>query len=98
MSDTSDQKPQDSIFPSKYVYILALIFVAMGIVNSMPTIPGWDQMWQTMTGIEQLKVRSFSTEYFYPLVFFIMMLIVAMKHSMRRLCRRRCLVRSRVAL
>jgi TRAP transporter 4TM/12TM fusion protein len=84
MSDTSDQKPQDSIFPSKYVYILALVFVAMGIVNSMPTIPGWDQMWQTMTGIEQLKVRSFSTEYFYPLVFFIMMLIVAMKHSMWR--------------
>ena len=84
MSDTTEQKPQETLFPNKYVYALALIFVFMGIVNSTPSIPGWDDMWQSLTGIEKLKVRAFSTEYFYPLVFFTMMLIVALKHSMWR--------------
>ena len=55
MSDTTDQKPKKTLFPNKYLYGLALIFVAMGIVNSMPTIPGWDQMWQNITGIDKLR-------------------------------------------
>ncbi len=84
MSDSTEQKPQLAMFPNKYVYVLALIFVAMGIVNSTPSIPGWDDMWKGLTGNDKLKVRSFSTEYFYPLVFFIMMVIVALKHSMWR--------------
>jgi len=64
--------------------VLALVFVAIGIVNSTPLIPGWDQMWRGLTGVETLKVRSFSTEWLFPIVFFIMMLVVALKHSMWR--------------
>ncbi|HAD27096.1 MAG TPA: C4-dicarboxylate ABC transporter [Rhodobacteraceae bacterium] len=71
------------------VYILALIFVVMGIVNSTPVIPGWDQMWQNITGIEKLKTRAFATEWFYPLIFFIMMLLVALNHSIWRAWRER---------
>ena len=84
MSDTSHKSDEDRIFPNRAVYIIALIFVVIGIINSTPVIPGWDAMWQNITGIEKLKTRSFATEYFYPLTFFIMMLVVALKHSMWR--------------
>ena len=84
MTDRSDPPDQDHIFPSKALYVVALIFVAIGLVNSMPSVPGWEDMWRSVTGIEKLKVRAFATEWFYPIVFFIMMLIVALKHSMWR--------------
>lgn len=84
MSDRSEQTALKSVFPNRAVYIVALIFVAMGIINSMPVIPGWDPMWQSLFGNENLQTRKFSTEWFYPIVFFVMMLIVALKNSMWR--------------
>ncbi len=84
MTNRSDAPAQDSLFPSTTLYAVALIFVAIGLVNSMPSIPGWEDMWRSITGVEKLKVRAFATEWFYPIVFFIMMLIVALKHSMWR--------------
>lgn len=84
MSDSTEQQALKLVFPNRAVYVVALIFVAMGIINSMPVIPGWDQMWQNLTGFEDLKTRKFSTEWFYPIVFFVMMLIVALKNSMWR--------------
>lgn len=84
MSQTPEKEMIDSPFPNRMVYGLALIFVIMGAINSMPLIPGWDDMWRGITGIENLKTRSFSTEWFYPIVFFIMMVIVANRHSMGR--------------
>ncbi len=84
MSDALEKDSRKMLFPNRAVYFLALMFVAMGIVNSTPVIPGWTQMWQNLTGIENLKTRSFSTEWFYPIVFFVMMLVVALKHSMWR--------------
>jgi len=76
--------PRPAAFPSRLVYILALGFVLVGMVNSMPTIPGWDAIIRSITGVKTLSVRNFSTEWFYPIVFFVMMLIVALKHSMWR--------------
>ncbi|MEX0339801.1 MAG: TRAP transporter permease [Arenibacterium sp.] len=84
MSDTTEQQSLKAMFPNRTLYVLALIFVVMGVVNSTPLIPGWDEMWRAITGVENLKTRSFATEWFYPIVFFLMMLIVAMKHSMWR--------------
>ena len=84
MAEKEKQDSQDVLFPNRAVYILALIFLAMGVVNSTPVIPGWSEMWQSLSGIEDLKTRSFSTEWFYPIVFFIMMLIVTFAHSMWR--------------
>ena len=80
-TDTAHFKGQ---FPNAWVYYTALFFVVLGIINSMPTIPGWDEMWREITGIEKLKVRRFATEWFYPIIFFIMMCVVAFKHSMWR--------------
>ena len=84
MSDTSERAAAPSIFPNRAVYVLALAFVAIGVINSTPVIPGWDEFWRTLTGVEKLRTRAFATEWFYPIVFLIMMLIVALKHSMWR--------------
>tara|TARA_Y100001970_G_C14249201_1_gene870527 strand:- start:2070 stop:4418 length:2349 start_codon:yes stop_codon:yes gene_type:complete len=84
MSDSIEQKTEDTEFPNKLVYVLALTFVALGIINSTPLIPGWDELWRGITGIEKLKTRTFPTEWFYPIVFSLMMLLVALKHSMWR--------------
>lgn len=56
----------------------------MGMAHSTPTIPGWDELWRMLTGVETLKVRAFKTEYFFPLSFFVMMSMVALSHSMWR--------------
>ena len=84
MSESPDREINTSLFPNRAVYILALVFVAIGAVNSTPLIPGWTELWRGITGFEGLKTRSFATEWFFPLAFFIMMLIVALKHSMWR--------------
>jgi TRAP transporter 4TM/12TM fusion protein len=84
MSDIPKEMQQETLFPNRWVYILSLIFLAMGVVNSMPVIPGFPELIQGITGVENLKTRSFPTEWFYPLVFFIMMMIVALKNSMWR--------------
>ena len=84
MSESADSKLESTLFPNRAVYVLALIFVFLGVVNSTPLIPGWNELWRGLTGIHDLKTRSFSTEWFYPIVFFIMMLVVAIKHSMWR--------------
>ena len=84
MSDANKEAEHKAVFPNRTLYVLALIFVFLGIVNSTPAIPGWEQLWRSVTGVETLKVRAFPTEWFYPLVFLVMMTIVALKHSMWR--------------
>ena len=84
MSQVESQTTHKETFPNRTLYVLALIFVFVGIINSTPAIPGWSEMWRTVTGFEDLKVRSFATEWFYPTVFLVMMSIVALKHSMWR--------------
>jgi len=59
MSDTTHEAVAKQLFPNRTVYIVALIFVAMGIINSMPVIPGWEQLWIGLTGIENLQTRKF---------------------------------------
>lgn len=84
MTQKSNARPSDALFPNQIVYALALVFVFVGVLNSMPTIPGWDEGWRDFSGIEKLRVRNFATEFFYPIAFFVMICIVALKHSMWR--------------
>ena len=79
MSDTETVETRASVFPNRAVYILALIFIFIGLINSTPLIPGWDALWRGITGVDDLKTRSFSTEWFYPIVFFLMMVVVALE-------------------
>lgn len=84
MSDTKKPPAENPAHSNRIVYILALGFVFIGLINSTPLIPGWDAFWSMVTGVENLRTRAFKTEWFYPIVFFIMMLIVALQHSMWR--------------
>ena len=78
--DTADKPtPVDRL-----VYVLALALVLVGLINVTPSIPGWDDLWKDLTGNEFFRVRRFSTEWLFPITFFWMLLIVALKHSMWR--------------
>ena len=65
-------------------YWLAFVFVFVGLLNVTPAIPGWDQMFQVITGSAAFKIRRFPTEWLYPLLFFVMMVVVTLKHSIWR--------------
>ena len=77
-SETTEIQPKQK---TGFVYWLALGLVIIGLLNVTPAIPGWDDLWKSLTGNIAFKIRRFPTEWFYPIVFFWMMLIVALKHS-----------------
>ena len=68
----------------KLVYFLTIVMVVTGLVNSTPGIPGYDNLVASLTGIEGATFRKFPFEWFYPGFFAMMMIIVALKHSMWR--------------
>jgi len=68
----------------RIVYWLALFMVLVGIVNTIPNIPGLDAWVIEATGDKNFVIRKFAYEYFYPLFFLAMMLVVALKHSIWR--------------
>ena len=70
-----------SIFIDRLAYWLALLFVIVGLINVTPAIPGWDELWKNITGNDFFRIRRFPTEWFYPIVFFCMLLIVALSQS-----------------
>ncbi|PCH98016.1 MAG: C4-dicarboxylate ABC transporter [Rhodobacteraceae bacterium] len=81
MSDTLP--PQRDRF-HRMATVLGFILVVIGLLNTMPAIPGLDQGLRDLTGISSLVVRKFSYEYLFPLVFVIMMTIVALENSFFR--------------
>ncbi len=62
---------------------LGLVLVAIGMLNTLPAIPGLDDL---VTGVfgDGVVIRRFSYEYLYPLVFVSMMTTVAFEHSIAR--------------
>ncbi len=66
------------------LYWLAIALVLIGMVNAMPGIPGLDQAVQDLTGNPNAIIRKFPFEYYYPFAFALMMLIVALRHSVWR--------------
>lgn len=68
-------------------YWLAFAFVVIGLFNAMPGIPGLDQWVTRVTGNNGLRIRRFSYEYFYPVAFFVMMLIVVLRQYSARQAR-----------
>jgi len=66
----------------KIAISLAFILVVVGMVNTLPEIYGLQESIRELTGIKYLRISGFTTEYFYPPIFFLMMLIVAFDASM----------------
>ncbi|WP_252942797.1 TRAP transporter fused permease subunit [Oceanicola sp. 502str15] len=64
--------------------ILALLLVIVGMANTMPEIPGLQDLARDLTGRPFFRVSNFPPEYFYPPVFLLMMVIVALDASVYR--------------
>lgn len=58
--------------------------MVIGLINSTPGIPGYDDLAASLWGENGTKFRKFPTEWFYPLVFSLMMSVVVLEHSMWR--------------
>ncbi len=82
----------------KLVYFFTVFMVVVGLINATPGIPGYDDFAARITGIQGATFRKFPFEWFYPSFFAIMMLIVALKHSMWRTWADRSLVRRQFGL
>lgn len=54
------------------------------MVNTLPEIPGLQDWAREVTGQKFLRISGFKTEYFFPPVFFVMMLIVVLDASVYR--------------
>ena len=63
---------------------LALILVIVGMINTMPEIPGLQDLARDLTGRPFFRISGFPPEYFYPPVFLLMMVIVALDASVYR--------------
>ncbi len=63
---------------------LAFILVVVGMLNTMPEIPGLQDWARDLTGRPFFRISGFPTEYLFPPVFFFMMLIVVLDASVYR--------------
>ena len=71
-------------FALKLLYVLSVGMVLIGLANATPGIPGYDAWAASVLGSEGAQFRRFPFEWFYPIFFALMMLIVALKHSVWR--------------
>ena len=64
--------------------VLAFILVMVGLINTMPEIPGLQDLARDLTGRPFFRVSGFPPELFYPPIFLVMMVIVALDASVYR--------------
>ncbi len=60
---------------------LALVLVFFGMINTMPEIPGLQELARSVTGRPFFRVSNFAPEFFFPPMFLLMMVIVAFHGS-----------------
>ncbi len=63
---------------------LAFVLVVVGMINTMPEIPGLQDFARDLTGRPFFRVSGFPPEFFYPPIFLLMMVIVALDASVFR--------------
>jgi TRAP transporter 4TM/12TM fusion protein len=80
---TDAATPQRSL-GQRFAIGLALILVIVGMVNTMPEIPGLQNWAREITGQPFFRISGFPTEFFFPPIFFLMMLIVVLDASVYR--------------
>ena len=80
----TDQMTQKRPLGQRIAFALAIILVVVGMVNTMPEIPGLQDLARDLTGRPFFRVSGFPPEFFYPPVFLLMMTIVALDASVYR--------------
>jgi len=84
MTDSAINPEARTGLAQRIVYWLALALVLIGLLNAMPAIPGVDDFFKKITGNPWFAIRRYPFEYYYPLFFTGMMVVVALHHSMWR--------------
>lgn len=79
----SDQSPEiETGWTAKLAFALSLALVAMGMANNLPNIPGLLGLVNSVPGLGDLpRLSKYSSEYFFPLIFVVIMMIVVLKSS-----------------
>lgn len=80
----TDTTPLSKPLGQRIAFWLALTLVVVGMANTLPEIPGLQDLARDLTGRPFFRVSNFPPEYFYPPVFLLMMLIVALDSSVYR--------------
>ena len=84
MTKAVSEKQSDRDFSQRLLFVLSLALVIIGLVNSTPGIPGYDDLAASLWGQNGTRFRKFPTEWFYPFFFALMMCVVVLRHSMWR--------------
>ncbi len=98
MVEASTNSQADRGVALRLLYVLSITMALVGLVNSTPGIPGYDELVARLAGNDAAQLRKFPFEWFYPLFFSLMMLIVVLKHSMWRDWQNRHPIRRRFGL
>ena len=62
--------------------VFAFILVVVGLVNNLPTIPGLLETVKSIPGLGKIpRISKFSSEFFFPIVFALMMVVVLLTTS-----------------
>jgi len=64
--------------------LLAFVLVVVGMVNTLPEISGLQNWAREVTGIRFFRISGFPPEFFFPPLFVLMMVIVALDGSLYR--------------
>lgn len=80
MTDITPSRPVGQ----RIAVVLAFALVLVGMINTMPEIPGLQDWAREVTGRPFFRVSGFPPEVFFPPVFLLMMLIVALDASVYR--------------
>lgn len=83
---------------ARIAFVLSLALVLVGMVNTLPEIAGLQNWARDLTGRPYFRISGFPTEYFFPPVFFLMMLIVVLDASMFRAWKSMGIRRARMGL
>ncbi len=98
-SPQAEGAPKSAAAPRRgLLFWLACAVVIAGLLNSIPGIPGFDNGIRQLTGLDWITLRKFPREWFFPAVFALMMLVVALRHSMWRDWKGRTLARRQLGL
>jgi TRAP transporter 4TM/12TM fusion protein len=74
----------------KIAFWFALILVAIGMANNLPNIPGLLALVNSIPGLENLpRLSKYNSEFFFPLVFATIMVVVVLRASFARAWRSR---------
>jgi TRAP transporter 4TM/12TM fusion protein len=81
MSDAMGTAQQDD-WRKRWAMVLAFVLVVVGLVNNLPNIPGLLGLVQSIPGLGWVpRLSKYTPEYFFPLVFTLIMLIVVLTAS-----------------